>query len=230
MRVRLADVGDIPDLFAIGRGPARSRSMRRAAGGEGGGGGTDDDTGTDDADDKDDDADDKDDDADDKDDDDEDDDKDKKDKEKKPKTELDRAIARRDRALARARKAEAALAAATKPKDDGDDKPDPVAEANGRIVRTAAHGILRGLGVTDKDERAAVLDILRLDDIDVDDDGADEDAIEDRIDELRRILGAGSGTATKRVPKTKTRDRGGNDDTPADPDAARYRRILRRGR
>ncbi len=222
MRVRLADVGEIPDLFAIGRGPARSRSMRRAAGGEGGGGGTDDDTGTEDTDDKDtdDDADDKDDDAE------EDDDSDDAEKDKKE-TEfekLKRRAARRDREL---RRVQAELAQLRD--KDKDDKPDPVAEANGRIVRTAAHGILRGLGVTDKDERAAVLDILRLDDIDVDDDGADEDAIEDRIDELRRILGAG-GPTSKRVPKTKTRDRGGNDDTPADPDRARYRRILSKGR
>lgn len=226
MKVRLADVGDPlgVDPFTIGRGDARSRSMRRA--GTGGGGGTDDTGGgTDDAD-KDDDADDS---KDDADDDSADDDKDDDADEKKsvPKTDLDKAIKRRDAALARARKAEAELAK-TKEKEEKDD---PVAKANTRIVRTATHGVLRGLGIEDKADRESVLEVLRLDDIEVDDNGADEDAIEERINDLRRILGAGNGKATKRVPKgVDTRDKGGKGDTKTDPDEARYKRILGRAR
>jgi hypothetical protein len=195
----------------------------RFPGGTGGGGTGGE--GGDDSGDADDDADETD--EDDKGDGDEDDADDKGEDDKKEKDpELAKAIARRDRALARAKKAEAALAEATKKKDG--DEPDPVKVAETKIVRTAAHGILRGLGIEDKEDRATVLDMLRLDDVEVDDDGADEDAIEERLADLRRILGGGKPAARK-VPKTtSTKDKGGSNGDTSDPDRARWQRIMGR--
>lgn len=149
---------------------------------------------------------------------------DKDEKDDKPKTDLQKAIERRDRALIRARKAEKALADA-KAEKDSKDKPDPVAAANSRLVRTAAHGVLRGMGVEDKNDRAAVLDMLNLSDIDVDDDGADEEAIEDRIEQLRSIFAPKSTVPGRTVPKT-VKSKQSTKETTTDPDKARYRRIM----
>ena len=144
-----------------------------------------------------------------------------------PKSELDKAVKRRTAALARAKKAEDELAK-IKAEKEGADKPDPVKVANERLVRQSARTALAAAGITDKDDQKAVLGVLKLDDIDVDDDGPDEDAIEERIEELRRILGAGK-TEKRTTPKTvRTQDKGGKGDTTTDPDAARYKRILRR--
>lgn len=151
---------------------------------------------------------------------DEDDSKDDDKKEKDP--ELQKAIRRRDRALAEARRLKRELEARDK-KDDVD----PVAEANQRLVRTAAHGVLRGLGVEDKEDRVEILNMLNLSDIDVDDDGADEDAIEEKVELLRRVFGAKSSSPGRNAPrsvKTKRNEK----ETTTDPDKARYRRILGR--
>lgn len=150
------------------------------------------------------------------------------DEEGKPSPELTKAIKRRDAALNRARKAEAALAEATK--KDGDDKPDPVAVANARLVAASARTVLAGAGVTDKADQKTILSVLNLSDIEVDDeDGPDEDAIEEKIADLRRILG-GKAPAEKRtgsrVPgSTSSKDKGSGSTT-TDPDAARYRAFM----
>lgn len=154
-------------------------------------------------------------------DDDDDDSGDDKDKDGKKDPELVKAIRARDRAKREARRLRAEL---DKNKKTDDDEPDPEQKANEKIVRTAAHGILRGLGIEDKEDRIAVLNVLRLDDIDVDSDGADEDAIEERIEELRSILGV-QKSRTARVPRTVKTKRESKDTT-TDPDAARYRRII----
>lgn len=213
MKVRLADVGDplAIDPFTIGK----HRGRYRKTGETGGGGGTDD-GGDDSADD----------DSDDSEDDSEDESK-EEDEEEKPEggDDLQKAIRRRDRALARARKAEAALAEATKKKED--EAEDPTAKANARLVRAEAKSQLAAIGITDKEDQRAILDVLRLDDIDVDDEGdVDDEAVEDRITELRRIFGSGSAPA-RRVPKsTSAKDKGGNNKDTSDPDAARYKRIM----
>ncbi len=137
--------------------------------------------------------------------------------------ELAKAIRRRDRAIATARRLKAELEAATK-KDD--DKPDPVAEANNRLVRTAAHGVLRGLGVDSKEDRIEILDMLNLSDVEVTDDGADEDMIEEKVELLRRVFGAKPGAPGRTPPRT-VKTRRDSKDTTTDPDAARYKRILR---
>jgi hypothetical protein len=149
-------------------------------------------------------------------------------KDSKPDPELQKAIKRRDAAIARARKAEEALAAATK--KDGDDKPDPVEVANRRLVNASARTVLASAGVTDKEDQKTILAVLNLSDIDVDDDdGPDEDAIEERISDLRRILGGKAPVEKRtgsRVPKsTSSSDKGGSSNT-ADADAARYRRFM----
>lgn len=211
MRVHLADVGDIAPIFGPRR-DVRARSLRRQSGGEGGGTPPADDPGSSD-----------DDDSDGSDDDNEENEEDEKDPEKKPKDpELEKAIKARDRVKAENRRLKAELAASAK-KDD-DDAPDPEKVADTKIVRTAAHGILRGLGIEDKDDRVAVLDLLRLDDVSVDADGADEDEIEERIDRLRDILG-GPKSRTARVPRTVKANRE-TKETNTDPDKARYRRIM----
>ncbi len=220
MRVHLADVGDplAHDMFAIGRG-GRFRSMRNT--GSGGGGGTGgeggDGGGTDDSDDTEDDADDTEDDKDSKDAD--------KDKETDKDPELAKAIRRRDRALAENRRLKAQLAEKDKAKDD--DKPDPTQAANSRLVRAEAKTQLAALGITDRDDQKAVLDVLRLDDIEVDGDGdVDVDAVEERISDLRRIFGV-KEKETRRVPRTtSSRDKGGSGDKTSDPDRDRYRRIM----
>lgn len=142
--------------------------------------------------------------------------------------ELTKAIKRRDAAIARAKKAEEALAAATK--KDGDDKPDPIEVANRRLVNASARTVLASAGVTDKEDQKTILGILNLADIDVDDeDGPDEDAIEERISDLRRILGgkAPEKRTGSRVPgSTSKADKGGTGSTQSDPDAARYRAFM----
>lgn len=219
MRVRLADVGDplAASMFEIGRG-GRFRSMRNGA--TGGGGGTGEGEGGDGGEGDADDAD-----EDDADDADEgegggEDDKDKK-QQKNP--ELEKAIRARDRAKERARKLQEELDK-TRQKDE---KPDPVAAANAKLVRAEAKSQLAALGVTDKDDVAAVLGVLKLDDIEVDEDGEpDSDTIEERVTELKRIFG-GAAEPKKRTPRsTSTRDKGGNNRNTSDPDAARYAAFL----
>jgi hypothetical protein len=136
--------------------------------------------------------------------------------------ELQKAIQARDRAKRKMRELQQEL---DKLKNKDTEEADPVAEANTKIVRTAAHGILRGLGVESKEDRIEVLNLLRLDDIDVDADGADEDAIEERIEKLREVLGAKPSSPGRNVPRSVKPNRG-TKETNSDPDKARYARIL----
>lgn len=139
---------------------------------------------------------------------------------------LERAIKRRDRAITRTRELEAELAS-LRAKDKEGEEPDPVAQANDRLVRSEVRTQLAALGVTDKKDQAAILDVINLDGIEVDKNGeVDEDEVEERLGELRRIFG---GKAERRVPRTTSpRDKGGNGKTKSDPDRERYERILRR--
>lgn len=135
---------------------------------------------------------------------------------------LAKAIKRRDRAIAETRRLKAELDKVNKK----DTEPDPVAQANDRLVRSEVRTQLAALGVTEKADVKAVLEVLRLDGIEVDKNGdVDEDEIEDRLGELRRIFGS---KATRQVPKVSTRDKGGNGTKKTDSDADRYARILRR--
>jgi len=215
MRVRLADVGDIPPIFGPRFDP-RIRSLRKAGTGSGGGGGTTEDKTDDDAeDDADDDAED-------------DTEDDAKDEDANvPKTELDKAIRRRDRALAEKRKLAERIAELEKDKDTKDEV-DPVTKANIRLVAASTRTILATGGVTDKDDQKTILAMLRLDDVEVDDDGPDEDLIEERIGELRRIFGGAPGK--RRPASVSSRDKGGKDGATTDPDKLRYQRIMGTGR
>jgi hypothetical protein len=133
-----------------------------------------------------------------------------------------KAIKARDRAKAQLRELRAEIEKANRK----DDAPDPVAEANSRVVRAEARSVLASAGVTDRDDQATILEVINLSDIDVDKRGdVDTEAIESRITELRRILG-GSAPPRTRVPRTDTRDRG-TKETTTDPDTQRYRDILR---
>jgi hypothetical protein len=144
----------------------------------------------------------------------------------KLRAELDKAIKRRDRALADRRAAREELAKATKSKDD---QPDPVAEANSRLVRAEAKSVLAAAGVTDKDDQAAVLDVLHLADIEVDSRGdVDTDAIEDRVARLREIFGGAASNGRRPRPRVDTRDKGRSGSSSSDPDSERYKRILNR--
>lgn len=94
------------------------------------------------------------------------------------------------------------------------------------MIRTAGRAVLAGAGITDKADQSALLDAIKLDGIEVDSAGeVDTDELESRIGELRRILGAGQAPA-RRIPRTDTRDKGGRNAEPTDPDTARYRRIM----
>lgn len=142
---------------------------------------------------------------------------------------LKRRAERRDAAL---RKAQAELAELKgKAAKEGDDQPDPMAEANARLVRQSARTVLAGLGVKDRQDQAAILSVLNLSDVEVDSNGdPDEDEISERLSRLRELLSMPAGEPRKRTPRLISKDRGGDKDTPPDPDKARYQRILLQGR
>lgn len=98
------------------------------------------------------------------------------------------------------------------------------------MVRTAGRAVLAALDVKDRDDQSAILDAIRLDGIEVDETGeVDTEELESRIEKLRKILGAPQPVKTPR-PRVDTRDRGGRDVKPTDPDTARYQRIINGGR
>jgi hypothetical protein len=149
--------------------------------------------------------------------------------------EIRRAVEKYQRRDAALRKAQAEIkalkAAQQKDGDPKDPADDPVAKANAKLVRAETRTALAAAGVTDREDQKAVLDALNLTGIEVDDDGPDADAVEDLVATLRRVFGKASGEPGKprpRTPRIDTRDRGGSRSTPADPDADRYARILRR--
>jgi len=113
--------------------------------------------------------------------------------------------------------------------DSKDATPDPVSVANARIVRAEAKSVLAAAGITDRGDVSAVLGVLDLSSIEVDDDGeVDSDALEEVVERLRRAFG---GAPTRpRPPRLDTRDRGGSRGEPVDPDTARRRRFLTGGR
>lgn len=109
--------------------------------------------------------------------------------------------------------------------DATDTEPDPIAQANVRLVKASARTALATAGVTDRGEQAAVLAVLNLSDVEVDEDGeVDTDAIDTRIGELRRIFGGKA--AAKRAPRLDTRDKGGSGGGDTNPDSARRRAFL----
>ena len=135
---------------------------------------------------------------------------------------LQKTAERRDKAL---REAQAKIKELSG-QQDKPTEPDKDALANTKILRAEARSVLAGTGITDKDDQLAVLDVLRLDGIDVDDDGEpDTEELEERISKLRKAFG-GSAPAARRVPRVDTRDRGGRTAEPADPDKARRLRFL----
>lgn len=113
----------------------------------------------------------------------------------------------------------------------GADKPAEPSEADKLregMKRTAARTALVSAGVTDKADQATLLDVLKLDAVELDDDGEpDTDELETRLAELRRILGAPA--PGKRTPRVDTRDKGGRNMEPTNPDQARWRRIMGAG-
>jgi hypothetical protein len=134
---------------------------------------------------------------------------------------LARKADRREREL---RKAQAELAELKKGQEGGGEE-DPVAKANQRLVRSAAKAALAEAGVP-RDDQAAVLAVLNLGDIEVDEDGeVDEDEIQERVENLRRIFGGTGGKTRRQTPRVDTRDRSSGREQ-VDPDTARYRNIL----
>jgi len=113
--------------------------------------------------------------------------------------------------------------------DSADNEPDPVSVANARIIRAEAKSVLAAAGITDRADVSAVLGVLNLSSIEVDDDGeVDSDALEEVVERLRKAFG---GAPTRpRPPRLDTRDRGGSRGEPVDPDTARRRRFLTGGR
>lgn len=110
-----------------------------------------------------------------------------------------------------------------KPEDSEPSEADKLRQG---MIRTAGRAVLAGSGITDKKDQSVLLDAIKLDGIEVDESGeVDTEALEDRLADLRRILGVGQASG-RRVPRMDTRDRGGRDSEPTDPDSARYRRIM----
>jgi hypothetical protein len=215
VKVHLADVGGIIDPFAS-RIPTRARFMRNT-GTAGGGGGTgtppegepegepdgDEDGGEGEDEEKEEDS--------------------------APTAEdfkkLQAKAARRENAL---RKTQAELAKLKAEKEKPEGEPDPVAKANARLLNASARTVLTAAGVTEKEDQKTILSMIDLSDVDVDeDDGPDEEAIEEKIDTLRRIFGKSSAPEKpgSRVPRgVRAPDRGKGESV--DPDTARYRKII----
>ena len=138
--------------------------------------------------------------------------------------ELKKAIKRRDAALAAKKRAEEELAAYRAKHEP--DKADPVKAANRRLVTASARTVLTAAGITEKEDQKEVLGYLDLDSVDVTDDGdVDEDAIQERVDALRRIFG-GKAPAGKRTPRIDPRDKGGDNGKTRDAASQRRREML----
>jgi hypothetical protein len=92
------------------------------------------------------------------------------------------------------------------------------------LARTASVSVLVTAGIADKADQDAILSIPgMLSDLDVSGDGeVDTSALSERLDTLRRIFGQKAPERT--VPRVRTGQR--PDDGPADPDKARYQRIM----
>jgi hypothetical protein len=135
-----------------------------------------------------------------------------------------KAIRRRDAALKRAQRAEEEAAALREKYEK--DKTDPVKVANQRLVKAEARVVLTAAGITDTGDQREVMSFLSLDDVTVDNDGnVDSDAIQERLDTLKRVFGKGQKD-TKRTPRIDTRDKGGNGAKPDDPATARRKSML----
>lgn len=111
---------------------------------------------------------------------------------------------------------------------EGEGEEDPEARANAKLVRASAKAVLAGAGITDRAAQNAVLELINLADIEVDDAGdPDEDEITERIEKLRKALGAPQGKPAKRTPAGRTAsDRGGSSEGSLTPDQKRYRAFL----
>lgn len=137
---------------------------------------------------------------------------------------LQNKAAKRDQLL---RERQAELAKLKKPASTEPTEADRLRQG---MVRTAGRAVLAALDVKDRDDQSAILDAIRLDGIEVDETGeVDTEELESRIEKLRKILGAPQVIKAPR-PRVDTRDRGGRDVKPADPDTARYQRIINGGR
>lgn len=136
--------------------------------------------------------------------------------------EVRKALQRRDAALKRAQKAEddaRKLREKYEPKDE-----DPEVKANRKLVRAEARVVLTKAGVTETDDQKVLMDVLALDDVDVDTDGAvDSDAIQERLDAILAVARKLTGPGGRRTPRVDTRDRGGEKEKPMD--AAKRRRM-----
>lgn len=143
---------------------------------------------------------------------------------------LDRAAKRRDAALRKAQQEIADLKKGSKKDGDPDPAADRAARADMRLVRAETRTALTAVGVTDREDQKRVLDALNLTGIEVDEeDGPDPDQVADLIEVLRKAFGGKGGSNGKdrpRTPRIDTRDRGGAKADPADPDKARYAKIL----
>ena len=137
---------------------------------------------------------------------------------------LQEKASRREAAL---RKAQKELAELKKPKEP-DEEEDKVAKANRRLLTASARTVLTAAGIADRDDQKLVLSLIDLSGIEIDEeDGPDEDAIEEKISDLRRIFGATSkpdAPGSRKPRGVRTADRGGNGTV--DADTARYRRII----
>lgn len=211
MRVHLADVGGIPDPFNSRMSPL-ARSWRNTGTGSGGGSGEGGETGEQETEE------------------DAEEEEEETAEEETPESLKERAekaektAKRRDAAL---RKAQGELAKLREEKEKPEGE-DPVAKANARLVSASARTVLTAAGITDKEDQKLILSMVSLADIEVDDeDGPDEDEIESRISDLRRIFGGTSkperpGSRTPRGVKAPDRGKGET----SDADASRYRRFL----
>jgi hypothetical protein len=148
--------------------------------------------------------------------------------EDKPKDDVDpevaNAIKRRDAAIKARRKAEEERDALREKYEK--DKTDPVAQANSRVVKAEARTVLAASGIP-KEDHSAVLGYLKLEDIQVSSDGeVDTDAIQDAVDDLKRIFGKGTSGTKRTPPRIDTRDKGGTGTKAVDPASARRRAML----
>lgn len=139
--------------------------------------------------------------------------------------ELDKAIATRDKVKRELREIREKLKAT-----DTKDKAEPTEadKLRAALVRTAGVSALVTGGVTDKADQDAILSMLKVDGLDVSEDGTvDTDSLTDTLDTLRRIF-TPKDSGKARPPRVDTKRGQSDSGSGVDSDTLRYRKLLGR--
>lgn len=161
------------------------------------------------------------------------------DTDKVDRAELRKVIEQRDKIKAELREIRDKIKARTdgapdtpdKPADQGEPAPDSDTDTLRTALReTAASAVLSGRGITDEKDQAAILSVLHLDTLPVDERGkVDTSTLADTLDTLAKVFGR---TPDKRSDTSRVDSRRGSGDPgqARSRDSERYKRIITKGR